>query len=75
MGIVLYLLNKVIPVNFIEVFTLKRKIVELCVLGLDVLVGGGCYFVIVYLMKVEEARYLLDMCIKKIILVKHRLMK
>ena len=75
MGIVIFILNKAIPINFKEVFTLRLKISELCVLAFEILVGGGCYCAVVYFMKIEEARYLLDITYKKIIGLKKKLLK
>ena len=66
MGIVLYLSNRIIPIDVAAKFTLKGKITELCYLALEVFLGATSYFVIILIMKVPEGNYIMDIFLKKI---------
>lgn len=58
MGVVLFVMNKSIPVDFKEAFSLHKKIIELFYLFVEILVGLSTYFAAALLIKVDEAIYL-----------------
>ncbi len=55
MGVAIFLLNKLLPVDFTEAYSFKGKITEIIVLGIEVVVGAAIYFGCTMLLKVEEA--------------------
>lgn len=56
MGIAVYGLNKLIAG-----IDLSGKLIELLVLGLIILFGALIYFALIYILKVEEMRWFVDM--------------
>lgn len=55
MGIILFVINKNIPVDFSQTFSLHSKIIELIVLGAEIVVGVFIYFGCTMLFKIDEA--------------------
>ncbi|NSW90462.1 MAG: murein biosynthesis integral membrane protein MurJ [Firmicutes bacterium] len=59
MGVILFWLNKLVPIDFTRPFAFKSKISELACLFLEIVFGASVYFISVLLMGVEEAQYFL----------------
>lgn len=57
MGVVLYFVNRAIPVDVTGTYSIGTKIVELAYLLMELAVGIVVYFLIVIVMKIEEAIY------------------
>ena len=55
MGLLLWAVNGLIPIDFLRPFSVVGKLIELLYLLLEILIGVVVYFSIVYLTKVEEA--------------------
>jgi putative peptidoglycan lipid II flippase len=55
MGIVLFLSNKIIPINFTQIFSMHTKFLEILALGIEILVGTLIYVGCTMLLKVNEA--------------------
>lgn len=55
MGAVLFIMQKIIPINSMRVFSIKNKLFELMALGIEIVVGLGIYFSIVVALRLEEA--------------------
>jgi len=66
MGIVLYIINLIIPVDFSSSFTLSGKIIELMVISIEIAIGLLVYFAIIIKMKIDEAVYVYNSSILKI---------
>ena len=62
MGIVVYVLNKLVA----EYTALSGKLIELLVLVLVISLGALIYFTLIYIFKVEEMKWLVDMFKKRI---------
>jgi peptidoglycan biosynthesis protein MviN/MurJ (putative lipid II flippase) len=61
LGIVLLLLNYLIPSTFISgSLTIILKIKQVTVLCGEILIGIGVYFVVAFAVKLEEARFVLN---------------
>ncbi|PYG87049.1 putative peptidoglycan lipid II flippase [Ruminiclostridium sufflavum DSM 19573] len=60
MGIVLFLLNRVIPLDFTQRFDLHSKVVEILALGIEIVLGALIYFGGTMLLKVNEAVVIKD---------------
>ena len=61
MGIILFIMNILIPIDFAAKFSLHSKLIELGILVLEVAVGGITYFSVILLMKVPEGKYLIEL--------------
>ncbi len=55
MGVVIFVINKLAPVDFSQTYSMHSKIIEIIVLGTEILVGATVYFACTMLLKVEEA--------------------
>lgn len=55
MGIVLFVLNEFIPVDFTTPFTMHKKLVEIAALGVEIVIGASVYFTFTMLFKIDEA--------------------
>lgn len=55
MGGVLFAFNEVIPVDFTQVFSLKTKLIEIIVLGIEIVIGVLVYFGCTMLFRIDEA--------------------
>lgn len=55
MGIVIFAVNKLIPVDFARTYSMHSKTVEIAVLGVEIITGALVYFGITMLLRVEEA--------------------
>jgi putative peptidoglycan lipid II flippase len=55
MGVVIFVMNKLAPVDFTQNYSMHSKIIEIIVLGTEILVGALVYFACTMLLKVEEA--------------------
>jgi len=55
MGIVLFLTNKIIPINFTQTFSMHTKLLEIFALGIEIVSGALIYFGFTMLLKVNEA--------------------
>ncbi len=55
MGVVIFGIDKLLPVDFTNSYTLHSKIIEIVVLGVEIVVGALVYFGFTMLLKVEEA--------------------
>lgn len=55
MGISLFLINKIIPIDFTRNFELRLKLSEIFTLGIEIVVGMLIYFSCTMLFKIEEA--------------------
>ena len=60
MGVVLFLLNILLPIDFATQFSMKTKIIELGILAAEVLLAAVTYFSIILIMKVPEGEYLFN---------------
>ncbi len=55
MGVVIFAINKLLPVDFTGTYTLHSKAIEIIVLGAEIVAGALVYFGCTMLLKVEEA--------------------
>ena len=55
MGIVLFSANKIVPINFIQTFSMNSKLLEILTIGIEIVVGALIYFGCTMLLKVNEA--------------------
>jgi len=55
MGIVLFFANKLIPINFTQIFSMHTKLLEILTLGIEIVVGALIYVGCTMLLKVDEA--------------------
>jgi putative peptidoglycan lipid II flippase len=55
MGVVLFVMNKVITIDFTQTFSMHTKLLEILALGIEILVGALIYFGCTMLFKIEEA--------------------
>jgi len=55
MGITLFFINKVIPIDFTQTFSMHTKLLEILALGIEIIVGIIIYFGCTMLFKIEEA--------------------
>lgn len=55
MGGLLFAANYLIPVDFTQDFSMKTKLVEIIVLGVEIVIGAVVYFGCTMLLKVDEA--------------------
>ena len=55
MGVVLFILNKFIPIDFTKPFSMHSKLIEIAALGIEILVGATVYFAFTMLFKIDEA--------------------
>lgn len=55
MGIVIYIMNRMIPVDFTQKFSINSKLIEICTIGIEIVVGALIYFGATMLLKVNEA--------------------
>jgi putative peptidoglycan lipid II flippase len=55
MGIVLFCINNIIPVNFTQIFSMNSKLLEIIVIVIEIVVGVLTYFGCTMLFKVNEA--------------------
>ncbi len=55
MGLVIFTLDRLIPVDFTQTYSMHSKIIEISVLAAEIVVGAGIYFGCTMLLKVEEA--------------------
>jgi putative peptidoglycan lipid II flippase len=55
MGIVLFIANKAVPVDFKQTFSMHSKLIEITALGIEIVAGALIYFGSTMLLKVEEA--------------------
>lgn len=64
MGVILYFINKIVPVDVTRPYSLKLKIPELLYLAVELAIGIAVYFAIVIALKVEEAVFILKKIFK-----------
>jgi putative peptidoglycan lipid II flippase len=55
MGILLFGINRLVPVNFTAAFTMHSKLMEIAALGVEIVVGAFVYFGFTMLFKIDEA--------------------
>lgn len=55
MGIVLFFSNKIIPINFTQIFSIHTKLLEILALGIEIIVGFLIYVGCTMLLRVDEA--------------------
>lgn len=55
MGAVIYVMNRFVPVDFTQAFSMHAKLIEILALGIEIVVGALVYFGCTMLFKVEEA--------------------
>jgi len=55
MGVVLFVMNKVILIDFTQTFSMHTKLLEILVLGIQIVIGALIYFGCTMLFKIEEA--------------------
>ncbi len=55
MGVVLYFMNRIIPIDFTQKFTIHSKLYEILAIGLEIAIGALVYFGSTMLLKVNEA--------------------
>ncbi len=72
MAVFLFAAKKLVPVEFTQAFTIKTKIIEILILGLEIGAGLIIFMTAAILMKVEEALYLYTTVIGKVKRIFHR---
>ncbi len=55
MGVAIYIISKLLPVDFTGAYSLKSKVTEIIALGIEIAAGALIYFGCTMLLKVEEA--------------------
>lgn len=75
MGLVLFLLNQIMSIDFNHSFSMKGKLIELSILAFEVLAGIAFYFGLIFIMKVEEGQYILQMGLTKLKSISKKLRK
>lgn len=55
MGAVIWAMDKYIPINYLQTFSMHTKVLELIALGIEIVVGAAVYLGCTMLLKVEEA--------------------
>lgn len=55
MGAVIFAANKLLPVDFTQTYSIHSKLIEIAVLGMEIVVGAVVYFGVTMLLRVEEA--------------------
>lgn len=55
MSVALVIINKVIPLDFTQTFSMHSKLLEILTLGIEIVVGALIYFGCTMLFKIEEA--------------------
>lgn len=66
MGFILSIITKLLPIDFLRMFTIKNKIEELFYLMVTILIGVVIYFTAASLMNVEEVKYFFSLIKSKI---------
>ncbi len=65
MAVILFVINKLIPVDFTQKFTLKHKILELVIIAAEIGFGFMIFMAAAIRLKIEEAVYLYNAIISK----------
>ncbi len=55
MGTVIFTVNKLLPVDFTQTYSMHSKLIEIAVLGTEIVAGALVYFGVTMLLRVEEA--------------------
>ncbi|QNU65392.1 murein biosynthesis integral membrane protein MurJ [Ruminiclostridium herbifermentans] len=73
MGIVIFFMNRLISIDFLQEFSIQQKLLEILILGVEIALGVLVYFAATMLLKVNEAIMFKDRIFNRINSIFNRL--